>query len=76
MISADQYEAVDAEMDRQLEAEGVALDGAYFCPEVPPTVDDKDAITHGDRKPGPGMLLRAARPTWGSTRRGRGWSAT
>ena len=59
-ITLDQYHAVDAEMARQLEAEGVETDGVYFCPEVPPEGAGREAITHGDRKPGPGMLLRAA----------------
>ena len=59
LISVEEYDLVDAEMDRQLAAEGVTLDGTYYCPEVP-TVDDRTAITHVDRKPGPGMLLRAS----------------
>lgn len=61
MISIEQYEAVNAEMARQLAAEGVGLDGVYFCPEVPAVDDDRTTLTHGDRKPGPGMLLRASR---------------
>jgi D,D-heptose 1,7-bisphosphate phosphatase len=60
MITVEQYDAVDAEMRRQLAAEGVTLDGVYYCPEVP-GVDDPAVVTHDDRKPGPGMLLRAAR---------------
>ncbi len=60
MISVEQYERVDAEMRRQLADEGVSLDGVYYCPEVP-AATDPTAITRGDRKPGPGMLLRAAR---------------
>jgi D-glycero-D-manno-heptose 1,7-bisphosphate phosphatase len=59
MITVEQYERVDAEMRRQLLAEGVTLDGVYYCPEVP-GVDDPTIVTHGDRKPGPGMLLRAS----------------
>jgi D,D-heptose 1,7-bisphosphate phosphatase len=60
MITVEQYGLVNDEMNRQLAAEGVTLDGVYYCPEVP-TDDDRTAITHGDRKPGPGMLLRAGR---------------
>ena len=60
MITVDQYEAVDAEARRQLGVEDVALDGVYHCPE-PPGGDDPTVVTHDDRKPGPGMLLRAAR---------------
>jgi len=58
-ITVEQYQAVNDAMNRQLAAEGVTLDGIYYCPEVP-TGEDRTAITHGDRKPGPGMLLRAA----------------
>jgi D,D-heptose 1,7-bisphosphate phosphatase len=60
MITVEQYEAVDAEVRRQLADEGVTLDGVYYCPEVP-GVDDPTIVTSGDRKPGPGMLLRASR---------------
>lgn len=58
-ITVEQYERIDAEMRRQLAVEGVNLDGVYYCPEVPGG-DDPTIITHVDRKPGPGMLLRAA----------------
>jgi histidinol-phosphate phosphatase family protein len=57
-ITVEQYEAVDAEVGRQLLDEGVTLDGVYYCPEVP-SGDDRTVVTHGDRKPGAGMLLRA-----------------
>jgi D,D-heptose 1,7-bisphosphate phosphatase len=59
-IAVEQYEAVNAEMARQLAIEGVTLDGVYYCPEAP-TDDDRTVVTHGDRKPGPGMLLRGAK---------------
>jgi D-glycero-D-manno-heptose 1,7-bisphosphate phosphatase len=58
-ITVEQYEQVDAEMKRQLADEGITLDGVYYCPEVP-GVDDPKVETHGDRKPGAGMLLRAS----------------
>jgi len=51
---------VHAAMAQLLAAEGVALDGVYFCPEAP-AGDDPTAVDHPDRKPGPGMLLRAGR---------------
>ena len=47
------------EMRRQLEAEGAYLDGVYSCP-VAPVGKDRSVVEHPDRKPGPGMLLRAA----------------
>ena len=59
MITVEQYEAVDAEVRRQFFKEGVTFDGVYYCPEVP-DVDDPTVVTHVDRKPGPGMLLRAS----------------
>jgi len=59
MITVEQYEAVDAKVRRQFLEEGVTFDGAYYCPDVP-DVDDPTVVTHLDRKPGPGMLLRAS----------------
>jgi histidinol-phosphate phosphatase family protein len=52
MTEADLHRVHD-ELRRQLGAEGAALDGLYFCPALPG--DDPE------RKPAPGMLLRAAR---------------
>jgi mannose-1-phosphate guanylyltransferase len=46
-------------MNRQLADHDVALDAIYHCPEVART-RDRTQIDHPDRKPGPGMLLRAA----------------
>ena len=60
IITVEQYGLVNDEMNRQLAAEGVELDGIYYCPEVP-VDDDRTAVTHGDRKPGPGMLIRASK---------------
>lgn len=51
MMSEADLQNVHDEMIRQLDAVGVALDGIYAC-----TV----AVNHPDRKPAPGMLLRAA----------------
>ena len=39
--------------------EGAAIDGWYFCAE-PRLSNDDENIDHPDRKPGPGMLLKAA----------------
>ncbi len=57
MTEAD-YLRVAAEVDRQLADHGVALDAAYFCPAAPAA---NPADEHPDRKPAPGMFLRAAR---------------
>lgn len=59
LLTVEGYHAVHAELERQLAAAGAALDAAYFCPTVPAS-DDRAAIDDPDRKPGPGMLLRAA----------------
>jgi D-glycero-D-manno-heptose 1,7-bisphosphate phosphatase len=50
---------VHAELVRQLFEVGAELDGFYFSP-LKPTVEDPTVIEHPDRKPGPGMLRRAA----------------
>jgi D-glycero-D-manno-heptose 1,7-bisphosphate phosphatase len=51
IIRPEEYEAVHAELLRQLDHQ---IDGAYFCPDVPPHV------THR-RKPGTGMIEEAVR---------------
>lgn len=60
IATLDDVAAVQAEVERQLQAAGAAIDGWYFCPEAPTTAD-RMLIDHPDRKPAPGMLLRAAR---------------
>ncbi len=52
-------QAIHDEMNRQLGQAGIVLDGLYHCP-IAPQISDKTAIEHPDRKPGAGMLLRAA----------------
>jgi histidinol-phosphate phosphatase family protein len=59
MITLAQLDLIHAEMNRQLDAEGAAVDAIYFCPEAPAN-DDRTVIEHSDRKPGPGMLFRAS----------------
>jgi D-glycero-D-manno-heptose 1,7-bisphosphate phosphatase len=53
-------EQVHAEMHRQLAAEDTQVDAVYFCP-LAPTIKDPTVIEDPMRKPGPGMLLAAAR---------------
>lgn len=60
LLTTEGLYEVHAELLRQLAEEGTELDGFYFCP-VEPKVKDPTVIEHPDRKPGPGMLLRAAR---------------
>ena len=47
-----EFRAVQGALEERLRAAGGALDGVYFC-----AADDN---AHPDRKPNPGMLLRAA----------------
>jgi D-glycero-D-manno-heptose 1,7-bisphosphate phosphatase len=60
ILTEAQMHAVNEEMHRQLRVGGTQLDGLYFCTFAPAGAD-KTAIEHPDRKPGPGMLLQAAR---------------
>lgn len=50
---------VHAVLEAQLAEVGVSLDGIYWCPLAPQT-SDPTMVEHADRKPGPGMLTRAA----------------
>lgn len=60
LLTEDDLVRVHEELTRQLAAEGVWLDAYYHCPVVP-ACDDPTVVEYEDRKPGPGMLLRAAR---------------
>lgn len=51
---------VHAEMNWQLAAHDTEVDAIYFCP-LTPTQKDPRVIEDPMRKPGPGMLLEAAR---------------
>lgn len=64
VATLEDVDAVQREMVRQLAQEGATIDGWYFCPVAPPAErpnSQRDIVDHPDRKPGPGMLLRAAR---------------
>ncbi len=50
---------IHAELTKQLEAFGLGLDGIYHC-SVVPKQKEPTVVEHEDRKPGPGMLLRAS----------------
>ena len=60
MLTQCDLERIHDEVNRQLSKENAAVDAWYSCPIVPMT-DDQTVVEHPDRKPGPGMLLRAAR---------------
>ncbi len=47
-------------MRAELAREGITLDAVYFCPFHPEHGIGEFRREHPDRKPGPGMLLRAA----------------
>jgi D-glycero-D-manno-heptose 1,7-bisphosphate phosphatase len=59
LLTEEGLAAVHDELNRQLALEGAALDAAYHCPLVPAGTD-RTVVEHPERKPGPGMLLRAA----------------
>jgi D-glycero-D-manno-heptose 1,7-bisphosphate phosphatase len=59
MLDLEGLERIHEVMNAQLDAHGVKLDGVYFCTLAPESAD-RTVIEHADRKPGPGMLQRAA----------------
>ena len=59
MLTEDRLDEIHTELNRQLAAAGIALDGIYYCPIAPQGVD-RTTVECPDRKPGPGMLLRSA----------------
>ena len=59
LLSVERLFEVHDAMCRQLAEQGARIDGFYFCPAVPAS-DDRTAVEHPDRKPAPGMLLRAS----------------
>ena len=59
LMTLEDLQHIHDEMNRQLAAVGVTLDGIYVSTAAPKT-DDKLALDDPDRKPAPGLLLRAA----------------
>ena len=59
MLTEDRLDEIHAELNRQLAAGGATIDRIYYCSAVP-AGDDRTMVEHPDRKPGPGMLRRAA----------------
>lgn len=55
------FAATQQEIDRQLAAEGAALDLVVACPYHAEAQGSFRVADHPDRKPNPGMLLKAAR---------------
>ncbi len=56
-----EFEVLMAWMRAEFEREGTGLDAVYHCPYHPEHGVGAYRREHEDRKPGPGMLLRAAR---------------
>jgi histidinol-phosphate phosphatase family protein len=59
MLTTSRLDQIHTEMNRQLAACGATIDAVYHCPDAP-AGDDRTVVENPDRKPGPGMLLRAA----------------
>jgi D-glycero-D-manno-heptose 1,7-bisphosphate phosphatase len=59
MLTVQGLHEIHAEMNRQLAAAGATVDAIYYCADAP-IGDDRTTVENQDRKPGPGMLLRAA----------------
>ena len=61
LYTAAQFDDLMEWMRAELARDGVSLDAVYHCPYHPEHGLGEFKREHEDRKPGPGMLLRAAR---------------
>jgi D,D-heptose 1,7-bisphosphate phosphatase len=59
MLAVNRLDEIHTELNRQLALQGATIDGIYYCPDAPKN-NDRTVVEIPDRKPGPGMLLRAA----------------
>ena len=59
IISIPELDAIHEKMIDHLQEHGAQIDDIYYCP-TPPISDDRALVEDYDRKPGPGMLIRAA----------------
>ena len=59
MLTEERLHQIHHELSRQLAASGATIDQIYYCPDAP-VGEDRTVVENSDRKPGPGMLLRAA----------------
>jgi D-glycero-D-manno-heptose 1,7-bisphosphate phosphatase len=59
ILDESRLDQIHAELIRQLGGRGASIDAIYHCPTAPRSTD-RSVIEDPDRKPGPGMLLRAA----------------
>jgi D,D-heptose 1,7-bisphosphate phosphatase len=58
-LTEGRLQEIHDELERQLAASGATLDRIEYCPAAP-AGNDRTVVESEDRKPGPGMLLRAA----------------
>ena len=58
LLTVEGLRAIQAELAKQLAAQGASLDDWYFCPFTGSL--DREQIEYANRKPGPGMLRKAA----------------
>lgn len=58
--SVADYEAVAERLEARLAEAGTPIDAAYYCPFHPEGIVPAFARDHEDRKPSPGMWMRAA----------------
>lgn len=61
LYTTDHFQALMSWMSSELSGQGVVLDAVYHCPFHPHHGIGDWRREHEDRKPGPGMLFRAAR---------------
>jgi D-glycero-D-manno-heptose 1,7-bisphosphate phosphatase len=61
LYSTDDYERFTAHLRQQLAAAGVQLDAVLHCPHLPDAAVEAYRLACNCRKPGPGMLMQAAR---------------
>lgn len=61
MLTEDTLARIHNAMKRKLSERGAYLDAIYYCPYHPDGTVEEFAADSEDRKPRPGMLLRAAR---------------
>jgi D,D-heptose 1,7-bisphosphate phosphatase len=59
MLTEERLDQIHTELNRQLAAGGATIDCIYHC-SAAPVSGDRTIVENPDRKPGPGMLLRAA----------------
>lgn len=60
LFSEDDFHALTRWMCDRFAAEGAPIEQVYFCPTHPTAGIGRYRIDSADRKPGPGMILRAA----------------